>query len=264
MTDAVTDQALQTASEQLQDAATNPVQDNPGSLVVEPKTPKVDEAAAKAADEAGDKTADEPVVYEFEPTGDPGLDMALEFVGKLGIDETNPAFAAAINGDFTMLDALLAGMGDKAKGYEKFLALAQRAYEGAQKADLEAKRAISTAVHAAVGGEEQWSAIQEWARGQATPEEKQKLNALLTADPVSARAAAMLIAAQYEKAGGIVVNPTSATSRYGASANGAPAPQERLTRREAAAKTFELARRIGSHNLQSSPEYRAIWSRVGR
>jgi hypothetical protein len=251
LTDAVSESALQTASEQLQDAAVNPTQDNPGQLIVEPKS-KVDEAAAaaKAAAEGEQKSGDTPV-YEFEPTGDPGLDLALDFVGKLGIDETNPAFAAAINGDFSLLDALLSSMGDKAKGYEKFIALAEKAYKESQAADLASKQAIATAVHNVVGGEAQWTAIQEWARTQATPEEKQQLNA-------------MLIAAQYEKAGGVVSNPTSATSRYGASANGSPAPQAPLTRREAVAKSNELARRIGSHNLENSPEYKAIWSRVGR
>lgn len=264
MTDAVSESALQTASEQLQDAAVNPTQDNPGQLIVEPKS-KVDEAAAAAkADAEGEQKQGETPVFEFEPTGDPGLDLALDFVGKLGIDETNPAFAAAINGDFSLLDALLSSMGDKAKGYEKFIALAEKAYKESQAADLASKQAIATAVHNVVGGEAQWTAIQEWARTQATPEEKQELNAMLTAGPVQARAAAMLIAAQYEKAGGVVSNPTSATSRYGASATGSPAPQAPLTRREAVAKSNELARRIGSNNLDNSPEYKAIWSRVRR
>lgn len=261
MTDVVTDQALQDAS--LAAQAGNPVQDGPAviaSVVVDekPKTPVVEVTSTQA--EADDKGEPAPIVWP--ETGDPGLDMALEFFGKHGIDSSNPAFRAVVDkGDFSLLEAMFASKGVEAKGWEKYLALAQRAYQDDVEADKAKSVTIATAVHAVVGGAEQWATIQAWAKTEASPEEKASLNAMLTADPVQARAAAMLIAAQFEKRGGTVVNPASAT-RYGASSNGVPSPATPLTRREATVETQALARRIGSHNLNNSPEYRAIWARV--
>lgn len=258
MTDAVAAEAV---------ATTDPLAvDNPGTLVVETKTPAIDAAAeaARVAAEAAKPTDTPedtgPTIVEYVETGDVGLDLALDFVGKLGIDHTHPAMVAAIAGDFTLIDAVLAGMGDKAKGYEKMVALAKKSYTEAQAADTQAKAQISAAVHDSVGGQAEWAAIQTWAKGEATPAEKAALNKMLTADPMQARAAAMLIKAQYDQAKGVTRRPATAVGQN-ASSGGNPNPQANLTRREAVQQSNALRQRLGP-SFTSTPEYAAIWARV--
>ena len=92
---------------------------------------------------------------EFEPTGDPGLDLALEFFASKGIGADHKALLAAQKGDFALLEATLSVMGDKAKGWEKFLALGKRSYETV-KTQAEAKvTAAKKDIEDAVGGAEE-------------------------------------------------------------------------------------------------------------
>lgn len=257
-------------------ATTEPAEAAPiveGALVVQSApapqaTPAVDAAAQAAAAKAGvaieekaPAEAEGPPVVEYQETGDPGLDLALSFVGNLGIDHTTPAMQAALKGDFTLIEAVLAGLGDKAKGYDKFIALAKKSYSEAQAADQATATAIQTAVFEVAGSAEQWKAIQEWAKKEADPKEKEAINRMLSADPIQARAAAQLLVNEFQKRG--FRNPASATSKSGASSSGDASQQGNLTRREALAETQKLVNRIGvTHNIHLRPEYQQIWNRV--
>lgn len=205
----------------------------------------------KQADDAPGADAIKPVVYE--KTGELGLDMALEFIGNLGYDEKHPAVAAAFNGDFTPIKAVLA-INDKAKGWENFVALAERSFADGKAKQEAAAKERSDAVLAAVGGQEAWSTLLAFAKQEATPEEVAALNKMLAAGPFEAAAAARQIAEAYSRKVGTVVKPASAV-RPGASRSDAPTtPEAPKTRRELV-KAVEALRRTHGSNFQSTPEY---------
>jgi hypothetical protein len=226
-------------------------------------TPAVDAAAKEAAEKAAaeEKPIDDAVtVIEYVETGDPGLDLALAFVGNLGIDETHPAMASAINGDFKAIKEHLASLGDKAKGWEKHVALAEQSYKAAVAADNATNTAITNAVHETVGGEAEWAKIKAWASKEADPEEKVTINKMLTGSPTEARAAALMLQGLYDKASNVIREPANPTK---GSAGGPPVPTNTpLTRREAVLETNKLVQRFGSNGIEQNPEYRALWARV--
>jgi len=89
-----------------------------------------------AVEQEGEVETGEPLIeapegqaVQYNKTGDPGLDMALSFIGKLGIGPDHPAIVAARQGDFAFIKAELAGRGDKAQGWEQYLSLAEKAFE---------------------------------------------------------------------------------------------------------------------------------------
>lgn len=239
--------------------------DDVGAPVVieskEPATPAIDAAAKAAAEAAAGKQAptDEPPVIEYVETGDPGLDLALEFVGRMGIDDQHPAMKAAIEGNFDLIEATLGAMGTKAKGFERFIALARQSFDNDVKAKAAGTAAIATAVHAAVGGAENWNAIREWAKGEATPKEVADINAALTGTPFQARAAATLLREQYERKGH---KPAANAAKQDASGKPLPAANGTLNKREFAAEAQKLANKFGSHDLHKQPEYQALAKRL--
>lgn len=198
-----------------------------------------------------------PVVYAA--TGDDRLDIALDYVGGLGIAQDHPAMQEAAKGNFEQLKGLLSGLGDKAKGHERFINLAQTAFNDAQAKVVEQGKLNDAAAFKAVGGEEQWKVISAWASANATPQEKADINAMLKAGTFQAAAAASKILEAYQKAVGTTVEPASAVK---ADANkGAPQAQGSLTNKEYAQAVNVLARRIGSANLNGHPEYLALQAR---
>ena len=64
--------------------------------------------------------------FTYDPTGDAGLDYALNFVGKLGYGDTHPAIIAAQKGDFSLIRADLATKG--VAGSDAVMALAEQAH----------------------------------------------------------------------------------------------------------------------------------------
>ena len=199
-----------------------------------------------------------PTPVAYEPTGDVGLDMALDFIGKFGISPDDPVMIAAGEGNFQLLEAKLAAMGDKAKGYEKFLALGKSSYETVQakaKAESEAK---ATLIHNAVGGEERWKAIKEWAGKNAEPAEQTAVNAALNAGGLQAKAMAVYLDGLFDRAAGVVqvgkpaVNPNGA--KGGAPNSGALSP------RAYTAEVAKLSQKLGGR-LDGSAEYRQLQSR---
>lgn len=226
-------------------AAPSPGSGQPSDLSIDPPAPNPAPENKAAA------------VVEYEPTGDPGLDLALEFVGQRGFDESHPAMQAAVNGDFSLLEAALAAMGPKAAGYEKHLALAKKSYE-TTKATAEAKiKADIEAIHKAVGGEENWKAVQKWAGENAEPAERDAVNAALKQGGLVAKVMAQWLAGQYNKAAGTVVNPADATNPGAAGKPDASAP---LTAKQFAIESQNLRTKLG-YDFEKSGEYKALVAR---
>lgn len=215
-----------------------------------PAAPVAAPAPAAAPVEAGE--------VAYEPTGDVGLDMALDFVGKQGIALDHPAMIAAQNGDFSILKATLASKG--AVGWEQFVALGEMAF-GRVKEQTSAKEAqMVKAVHDAAGGEEQWGAVKQWASSNATPEEKAEINALLNQGGLAAKGAVKYLVEAYNKANNVVVEPRDAAAnagRAGGVPSGATGP---LSPAEYSKAVGALNHKLGGR-LEGSKEYEALQRR---
>ena len=200
-----------------------------------------------------DAPADE--VVAFEPTGDVGLDMALEFLGKQGFGVEHPAMVAAGNGDFTIIEALLAQKG--VQGWDKMVALGKAGLEriaGNQKAETAKTLDIVTK---AVGGAEEWSAIQTWAKANATDEERAAINSQLNAGGLSAKMAATYLADLYGRANNVNITPPDGTTFKG---DGPKLTSGPLTAAAYTAAVNELHRKLGGR-MEGSPEYAALGQR---
>lgn len=207
--------------------------------------PQVKEVPS-ATDDAG--------VVVYDPTGDAGLDFSLAFIGSLGIPGTDPAMVAAANGDFTMLEAKLAVMGDKAKGWEQHIALGKQAF-GRQLDVFKAEQQKTlSAVHAVAGGEDQWKALVAWAGTQVSPEEKAALDAMFDAGPTSAAMAARMLVQAHADAKGTTVKPANPAQ---AASGVAPAAPVALTAANYHKEVDALYRQMGNR-MDGSPEYAAI------
>lgn len=207
--------------------------------------PKVD-VVPSATDDAG--------VVIYDPTGDAGLDFSLAFIGSLGIEGTDPAMVAAANGDFSFLEAKLAAMGDKAKGWEQHIALGKQAFARQLDAYKAEQGKTLAAVHAVAGGEDQWKAIVAWAGTQASPEEKAAIDAMFDAGPVSAAMAARMLVQAHAEAKGTTVKPANPAQ---AASGLAPAAPTALTQANYYKEVDALYQQIGSR-MDTSPEYAAL------
>lgn len=192
------------------------------------------------------------MAVEYEPTGDVGLDMALAFVGKAGINQQHPAMQAAINGDFTILKATLAAKG--VAGWEQFIALGEAAFARTS-ADADKKAAASReAVIKEAGGEESWNAVKAWAGTNATPEEKEQINALLNQGGLAAKGAVRYLMEAYNRANNVEVNPNDPIANAGRQ-GGAPNPaQGPLSPREYSDAVSALNNKLNGR-LEGSREY---------
>lgn len=228
--------------------------------VVAAPTPVVPEVKPDPTkpDPAKPDTTDSGVI-EYEPIeNDPGLTMALQFVGKHGIGPDSPEMAAALKGDFTFLKAKLAAAG--AAGYEHYVALAEKSWEKHVAVEAESITKTAALIHTAVGGEEQWQTIQKWAGENADPEEKAAINTMLNAGGFQARAAASLLKQMHAAAAGTVVNPAEPVAGAVASGGGA-AVATALSPAAYAKEVAALTAKIGSQAAGRSPELEALRQR---
>ena len=193
----------------------------------------------------------------YEPTGDVGLDMALEFVGKAGLGVDHPAMKAASVGDFSILKATLAAKG--VAGWEQFVALGEAAYEKVSKQESEKAQAGREAIYKVAGGEESWKAVQTWASSNATPEEKAEINALLNQGGLAAKGAAQYLLDAYNRANNVVVEPKDPTANAGRGGeqSGANAP---LSPRAYADAVQQLNNKLNGR-LDGSKEYASLQAR---
>lgn len=227
-----------------------------GTPVVDPAKPVVPANGQPAVDNVPSDKNDAGIVT-YEPTGDAGIDMALSFIGSLGIEGNDPSMVAAANGDFSFIKAKLATMGDAAKGWEMQVALAEQGY--ARQADAWKAEQGKTldAVHKVAGGADQWNALVEWAGTQVDAAEKAALDAMFDAGPTSAAMAARMLKQAYAEAKGTTITPANpATAASGV----APAAPTALTQANYHKEVSALYDQIGSR-MDTSPEYAAIRQR---
>jgi hypothetical protein len=204
--------------------------------------------------------AEEVVVYDA--TGDAGMDMALTFVGKLGLKPDHPAMVKASEGDFSFIKAHMATLGEKARGWEQHIALAEQAYaSNVAKAEANTK-SITSAVYSTAGGQEQWGQLEAWAKANADPKEKEYINRMLTDNPVSAAAAVLLLKQHYAKAQGTTVTPAPALKDGVPPAGGSAATVGPLSPKEYARAVSLLERAKPGSVDSGSPEYKQLQQRA--
>jgi hypothetical protein len=195
--------------------------------------------------------------FEYEPTGDAGLDLALQFIGKAGITTAHPGMVAAQNGDFSILKATLAAKG--ITGWEQFVALGEEAYKRNQEAASKKDEALKSLVHDAAGGAENWQEVQKWASANADPDEKAEINAMLAAGGLQARQAVRYLVECYNKATDVVKAPVDPTRQAGRS--GIPAADSGpLSPRAYAYEVARLNVKLRGR-LEGSKEYEALQAR---
>lgn len=202
-----------------------------------------------------------PAPQAQESTGDPGLDYALGFINKAGIEEEHPAMQAAFKGDFGLLKALLAEKGTA--GWEQAVALGEKAFESfKQKAESDAKVIGESVTQVATSLGVDWEEAVGWARDNAAPEEATALNEMLQS-PATAKMAALWITHNYASKANVDQPPSKQAVPAAAApqaANGPAAPIDRVT---FAAEAGKLHKQFGDAYTQR-PEYAALARRLQR
>lgn len=234
MTEQVTDQT-----------PADPIEAKPAESILLDTAPVVPPAVPPVDPEATDS-------IEYEPTGDVGLDMALNFVGKVGIGANHPAMLAAQSGDFSILKATLAAKG--VQGWEQFVALGEVAYTRTTAEAEKKATAGREAVYKEVGGEENWNAIKTWAGSNATAEEKAEINALLNQGGLAAKGAVKYLADAYTRANNVEVNPKDALANAAAGGGAPSSANGPLSSKEYSAAVQTLNNKMGGR-LEGSKEY---------
>lgn len=193
----------------------------------------------------------------FESTGDPGLDTALKFFGGTGIDPNSPEMQAAKSGDLLPLAAKLGTLGDKARGFEGYIALAKASFD--RQAAAAAQE--STALLQYAGGQEAWDGIRSWAASNLQPAQRAQVNAALKQGGYVAQLALDGLKAR------IAADPNQSTFGAQARQPGAvrtPGAAQGLTAADFAQAVRELRRTQGF--VDGTPAYEALVQRreVGR
>jgi len=220
-------------------------------------------APAAQADKGGKAAEDGPFgpAVKYATTGSQNLDMALDFVGRLGINDQHPAIKAAVNGDFGPIRAVLAEKG--VTGADAYVALAEGAFKEMQahKADKEANtRALGVSI---AGSEEELVAVLDWASANAEPNEKAEVNAMLERGGLAAEAVLHYLHNGYLNASGTTRSPMRTAVSQDASAR-AGAPATPLSPREYGMAVQALRGKLGP-GFESSQDYqnlnrrRAAW-----
>ncbi len=237
------------------DAVNDP---NPNNDEAANQTVLLDEKTVPAKTEPADPvvTQDTPVVYE--KTGDVGMDMALEFVGKLGIGLEHPAMKAAAEGDFSILKATLAAKGTP--GWEQFVELGEAAYHKGVKEATTKQEKIRDGIYAEAGGKEQWTQVHAWASANATAEEKAEINTLLNQGGLAAKGAVKYLVDTYNRATNVEVTPRDPLTNAGRGGGAPAATNGPLTAREYAEEVRQLSNKLNGR-LEGSKEYENLQRR---
>jgi hypothetical protein len=192
---------------------------------------------------------------QYAPTGDPAIDLGLEFVGNLGIGRDNPAILSAEGGDFGPIDKLLADMGAKAQGYEKVLKVFEAAYTRQASSTKAANEAHQETLFAAVGGKEAWEGIKEWAALEASPEEVASINAALG---LGGLASILVVKGLAAARGGAPSGPTKVLSPQATAKVADTGP---LSMPEYLKQVQALSKELGPA-MDKSPQYRSLQLRL--
>lgn len=207
----------------------------------------------------------EPEAIEYAETGDPKLDLALGFFGKNGLSDEHPAIKAAVQGDFSLLEAELAAKG--AQGWQQYVALAKEAHGNAVNAAKEADGKITDAVSKTLEQfgytNEQWGEAINWVR-QESPDEVPEINKLLASGPLGARAITAFILSNHREASGVEYTPQNRAVKEeaGANAGGDRQVVKPITKSQFGIEAEKLARSLGP-DYMSSKEYQQLRKAAG-
>lgn len=193
--------------------------------------------------------------------GDHGLNIAADyFVNTVGLDINGRELTEAANGNFALLEAKLEVLGDKAKGAGPILALAKDSLARVKAAETAKHNATVAIVHEAVGGADNWTAIQQFARTNLTPEQLAEAKAALTGGGFGAQATAkMLLAMAQAHSGTTVVGAPAVTPAAPAAPLQGVAP---LTKEQYRVEYRKLLAAKGIKGTANSEELRALNARV--
>lgn len=242
--------------ENVQTAQTSTGNEQPKTPVqpVEPVVPEINnlnDNNVEPKDEENIQDTPQP----FEKTGETGLDVALDFAFKHGYSSTHPSILAASNGDWSLIEAELATK--NIPGYKEMVELAKKGFANLVEKQEKVQKEIEAAVMSVVGNDNaMYQSILDFASKNADPAEREQLNAMFDAGPLQAKAAMMILREAYETAVGTTVKPQSAVK--GQIPSSVNTQSGGLSRSEYVTAVKELANRIGSHNLNNSPEYKEL------
>lgn len=204
-----------------------------------------------------------PDATEVPDLGDPALNVAADyFVNTLGLSVDSPELAEAARGNYSYLEAKIVQMGDKAKGAERYVELARMGQQRVGESQKAAHEAAVKTVHEAVGGEENWKAVQTFAQSNLKPDQLSEARAALSQGGFAAEAMAKHLLALASGSdttivGSSAVNPDSAVTQSLA----AHAP---LTREQYRAEYRKLVDQYGINGVQKAPELEALNRRLIR
>lgn len=193
--------------------------------------------------------------FAYDPTGDAGLDYALNFVGKLGYGDTHPAIIAAQKGDFSLIRAELAIKG--VAGSDAVLALAEQAYTRFAAEDAKKSQELAGFAAQAAGSAENWAVVRAWAAAEATPQEKAQVNAAIAQGGLVAQGVISQLVNLYQQKHTL---PKDAASVAKPGEVGGAAPTAGPMTAQAYAQAVEQLRQKYGSNTDSTPEYAALQS----
>ena len=193
--------------------------------------------------------------FSYDPTGDPGLDYALNFVGKLGYGDAHPAILAAQKGDFSLIRAELATKG--VAGADAVLALAEQAYTRFAAEDAKKSEELAGFAAQAAGSAENWAVVRAWAAQEATPQEKAQVNAALAQGGLVAQGVISQLVNLYQQKHTL---PKDAADVAKPGAVGTAAPSNEPMTAKAYAQAVEALRQKLGNRTEDSPEYAALQS----
>jgi hypothetical protein len=222
-------------------------------LAPEKEVGVVEVPTEKPAPDVGipEKTVDVEKSAPYDPTGNPGLDITLDFLYTNGVFAEHPAVLAAEAGDFTALEALLKEKG--VPNWERYVALGKHSIQELQAAQAnQAKQVIQDIVSVIPGGTEQWQKVVSWAASQADPAERDVVNATLRSGGIAAKAMAHFMFTMYSR----TTTMDAPRTDLGAVARGGPATSSgMLTQEEYRA---EFAKIMGSGQIPKSNDPRIL------
>ena len=193
--------------------------------------------------------------FTYDPTGDAGLDYALNFVGKLGYGDTHPAIIAAQQGDFSLIRAELATKG--VAGSDAVLALAEQAYTRFAAEDAKKSEELAGFAAQAAGSAENWAVVRAWAAQEATPQEKAQVNAALSQGGLVAQGVISQLVTLYQQKHTL---PKDAADVAKPGEAGTAAPSNEPMTAKAYAQAVEALRQKLGNRTEDSPEYAALQS----
>lgn len=212
----------------------------------------LDEPAAEPAKVPNADTSQE---FTYDPTGDAGLDYALNFVGKLGYGDSHPAIIAATKGDFSLIKAELATKG--VAGVDAVMALAEQAYTRFAAEDAKKVEELAGFAAQAAGSAENWAVVRAWAAQEATPQEKAQVNAALGQGGLVAQGVISQLVNLYQQKH-TLPKDAAAVAKPGEVGTYA-ASSEPMTAKAYAQAVEALRQKLGNRT-EDSPEYAALQS----